>query len=95
MTRGDSQFDWRAVGALVALLVGLFTVTNFLTNDKIDSKVQQHEISTEQLHQKEITEIKEDIATLTATQQSILKTTDRLEKQNDQILKKLDNIRDN
>lgn len=94
MVRSDSQFDWRAVGALVALLVGLFTVTNFLTNDKIDSKVQQHEISTEAQHQRDISGIKEDLATVTAIQQNLTKTTDRLEEQNKLILKKLDDLRD-
>lgn len=83
MANGNRAFDWRAVGAFVALLIGMFTLTNFLTNDKIDSKVQQHSISTEAIHQSEIVKIREDIAGLKKGQ-------DNLEKQNERILQKLD-----
>ena len=85
MANGDKNFDWRAVGAFVALVIGLFTVTNFLTNDKIDSKIQQHSISTEAIHQQGITKIKEDIAGLKKGQ-------DVLEKQNERIIEKLDEL---
>lgn len=85
MANGDRNFDWRAVGAFVALVIGLFTITNFLTSDKIDSKIQQHSISTEAIHQQSIVKIKEDIASLKKGQEN-------LEKQNERIIEKLDNI---
>lgn len=88
MANGNRAFDWRAVGAFVALLIGMFTLTNFLTNDKIDSKVQQHSISTEATHQRDITVIKEDIASLKKGQEN-------LEKQNERILQKLDTLQAN
>ncbi len=90
MMKSDSQIDWRAVGALVALLVGLFTLTNFLTNDKIDSKVQQHEISTEAKHNSEISELKQDVAVIGTRQESIMNSIEALKQQNAAIIKKLD-----
>ena len=90
---GNKAFDWRAVGAFVALLIGIFTLTNYLTNDKIDSKIQQHSIQTESIHQRDLVIIKEDIAGLKKGQENVEKTTDRLEKQNQEILRRLDDLR--
>lgn len=94
MANGNKAFDWRAVGAFVALLIGIFTLTNFLTADKIDSKIQQHSIATEAEHQKAIIKIKEDIASLKKGQENVKESTDRLERQNMEILRKIDEIRD-
>jgi hypothetical protein len=85
---GNKAFDWRAVGAFVALLIGLFTLTGYLTDDKIDSKIQRHSIETEATHQRELIIIKEDIASLKKGQQNVEKTTDRLELQNQEILRR-------
>ena len=85
MANGSRSFDWRAVAGFVALLVGLFTITNFLTDDKIDSRIQQHSIKTEETHQRDISKIREDIAGLKKGQ-------DNLERQNERILEKLDRI---
>ena len=87
MTNGSKAFDWRAVAGFVALLIGLFTLTGYLTDDKIDSKIQKHSIETEATHQKDVIIIKEDIAYLKKGQES-------LERQNDRILKKLDELQD-
>jgi len=96
MTRTDGSLDWRAVGAIAVFLVALFTVTNFLTNDKIDSKVQIHEIKTEAVHQKEVADIKreiselrEEVAVIGTRQESVLGSVDDLKEQNVQIIRKL------
>lgn len=91
---GNKSFDWRAVAGFVALLVGMFTVTNFLTSDKIDSAVQKHSIETEATHQRDFVIIKEDIAALKKGQSNLESTTDRLERQNQEIIRKLDELRD-
>ena len=91
---GNKSFDWRAVGAFVALLIGIFTLTNYLTNDKIDSKIQNHSIQTEAVHQRDLIIIKEDISSLKKGQGNLEKTTDRLERQNQEIIRKLDELRD-
>ena len=96
MTRTDGSLDWRAVGAIAVFLVALFTVTNFLTNDKIDSKVQIHEIKTESEHQREIASIKreiaqsrEEVAVIGTRQESVLSSIEELKAQNVQIIRKL------
>lgn len=85
MTNGNKIFDWRAVGVFVALFIGLFTLAGYLTDDKIDSRIQQHSIETEATHQKDVTKIKEDIASLKKGQEN-------LENQNERILRKLDEL---
>jgi FtsZ-binding cell division protein ZapB len=92
MANGNRTFDWRAVAGFVALLIGMFTLTNFLTNDKIDSKIQGHAIETEATHQRDFIIIKEDIASLKKGQANLEKTTDRLEAQNREIIRKLDDL---
>lgn len=89
MIRGDSQFDWRAVGALATLLVSLFLIANFLTNDKIDSKVQQHEILTETKHSLDIADIRRDLAVVGTKQEAVIQSIEDLKKQNEKIIKKL------
>lgn len=85
MANGSKSFDWRAVAGFVALLVGLFTITGYLVDDKVDSKIQSHANQTEAIHQQNITKIKEDIAALKKGQAN-------LELQNQRILEKLDRI---
>jgi FtsZ-binding cell division protein ZapB len=92
MANGNRTFDWRAVAGFVALLVGIFTLTNFLTTDKIDSKIQSHSIQTEATHQRDLIVIKEDIASLKKGQSNLEKTTERLEAQNREIIRKLDEM---
>ncbi len=41
MAPGSKAFDWRAVGAFVALLIGLLTVAGYVTGDKMDSKMDE------------------------------------------------------
>lgn len=85
MTNGNKIFDWRAVAGFVALLIGFFTLTGYLTDDKIDSRIQKHSIETEATHQRNVVEIREDIASLKKGQEN-------LERQNDRILSKLDEL---
>ena len=90
MYKANGSLDWRAVGAFVALLVGLFAVTGYLTDDKIDSKVQQHEIITETKHGIETMELKREIAVIGTRQESLIGAISDLKEQNKQIIKKLD-----
>jgi len=90
MYKADGSLDWRAVSAFVALLVGLFAVTGYLTDDKIDSKVQQHEIITETKHSIETMELKREIAVIGTRQESLIGAISDLKEQNKQIIKKLD-----
>jgi len=89
MTKADGSLDWRAVSAIAVFLVAMFTVTSFLTDDKIDSKVQQHEIITEGKRNEEITSIKEDLATVRTRQESMLKYIEEIKVQNTAIINKL------
>jgi len=89
MTKADGSLDWRAVSAIAVFLVAMFTVTSFLTDDKIDSKVQQHEIITEGKRNEEITSIKEDLATVRARQESMLRYIEEIKVQNTAIINKL------
>ena len=86
MANGDKSVDWRAVGGLIALLVGLFTVTNFLVEDKIDSKIQSHSITTEAIHNKNMTEIQSDISSLKKGQENLEDRTERIEDKIDRLL---------
>jgi hypothetical protein len=91
----NSELDWRAVGTIVALLVGMFTLTTFLTDDKINSAVQKHSIETEATHARDFVIIKEDIASLKTSQKNVKETTERLEQQNIEILRRIEELRRN
>jgi len=72
MTNADGSFSWKSIGALATLLIALFVITGYLTDDKIASKVQQHAIAAEAIRQKDIVEIKERVSAIDARQQMII-----------------------
>ena len=92
MAPGSKAFDWRAVGAFVALLVGLLAVTGYITTDKMDSKIKSHAITTEEKHTEQITDIKDDIAEVQASVSALKKGQEGVEAQNVRILEKLDRL---
>ena len=85
MYRANGSLDWRAVGAVVALLIGVFTLTGYLTDDKIDSKVQQHELRTETKQAEDMAEIKQTVSALQARQEMLIQ-------QNEIIIRKIDRL---
>jgi hypothetical protein len=60
-----------AIGGLIIVVVTLFGFAKGAVDERIDVKILGHEMETEQEHQQDIAEIKQDIAVMEVQQQQI------------------------
>ena len=53
-----------AVGGLIVVILTIFSFAGGAVDEKIDNKIIAHEAETELVHQKDVSEIKQDIAVM-------------------------------
>jgi hypothetical protein len=72
--KNGSIIKWGAIGALVALVVGLLTILGFAgkaIDERIDAKIMAYENEMGVVHQRQIADIQQDIAVITVQLQQI------------------------
>ena len=60
-----------AVGGLIVIALTIFSFAGGAVDEKIDNKIIAHEAETELVHQKNVSEIKQDIAVMKEQQKQI------------------------